>query len=289
MITAFNNTADFQRQQVGGASLEVADLNATDSQKNKVAVANYIRTYCDMITKEDEEKYLGATYRMSYDNGVTWGPVMIAPISAPHGPIELKDGTIFYLGRQAIRTPENPDGIYAYKVSYDGKFEKIGRVPNIDLTGLQGNPYPCEPHAIELKDGRILGHLRVNTYAAGCPQIFTIYQTVSEDGGKTWTQPQPIIDMFGGAPAHLYRLSNGDIISVYSQRIGDFDIKVMRSKDEGETWDIDNVIISNKVDPDFGYPSTVELDDGSLFTIFYGHEEKGAPAIIMGQRWRIIE
>ncbi|MBQ1244426.1 MAG: exo-alpha-sialidase, partial [Clostridia bacterium] len=29
MITAFNNTADFQRQQVGGASLEVADLNAT--------------------------------------------------------------------------------------------------------------------------------------------------------------------------------------------------------------------------------------------------------------------
>ena len=289
MITAFNNTAEFQRKQVGGASLEVAALDATDSQKNKVAVANYIRTYCDMISEEDEKKYLGANFRMSFDNGVTWGPIHFAPVNAPHGPIELRDGTIFYLGRQAIRGPENPDGIYAYKINYDGSWEKIGRIPDIDLTGLQGNPYPCEPHAIELKDGRILAHIRVNTYAAGCPQIFTLYQSITEDGGKTWTQPKPIIDMFGGAPAHLCRLSNGDIISVYSQRIGDFDIKAMRSKDEGETWDIDNVIVSNKVDPDFGYPSTVELNDGTLFTIFYGHEEKGAPATIMGQRWKIIE
>ena len=270
MITSFTNGVAFYRNQPGATPYDVA--------------------CCDLVTPEEEKRFLGCTYIMSYDNGVTFGDVKISPISAPHGPIELRDGTIFYLGRQHPRDDEHPDGIYAYKVSYDGELEKLGRVPDIDITGLLGEPYPCEPHAIELKDGRILAHLRFGTYARGCPQIFTLYQTISSDGGKTWERPYPILDdMFGGAPAHLYRLSSGAIISVYAQRINDYAIKAMISYDEGKTWDKDNVIISTGISHDFGYPSTVELKDGTLFTIYYGHREKGDPCTILGQRWRIVE
>ena len=45
----------------------------------------------------------------------------------------------------------------------------------------------------------------------------------------------------------------------------------------------------NKYTADLGYPSTVELDDGSLLTVFYAHEgERDAtPAVIMQQKWKM--
>ena len=41
----------------------------------------------------------------------------------------------------------------------------------------------------------------------------------------------------------------------------------------------------NNVSWDIGYPSTVELEDGSLLTMFYAHKSESEPAIIMQQKW----
>ena len=60
----------------------------------------------------------------------------------------------------------------------------------------------------------------------------------------------------------------------------------MFSLDGGETWDIDHDLYVNGVSADMGYPSTVELSDKSLATIFYATPESGAPAVIMQQKWR---
>ena len=74
IVTTFNNTADFQRE------------NNTDDE--------YVQRYIDTITKEDEEKYLGALFRVSYDCGITFSEIFhSARASRRHYP----------LGRQPIR------------------------------------------------------------------------------------------------------------------------------------------------------------------------------------------
>ena len=65
-----------------------------------------------------------------------------------------------------------------------------------------------------------------------------------------------------------------------------FGIKAMFSSDGGKTWDIGNDIYVNNVNYDLGYPSTIELKDGSLLTVFYAHQGEGHPAVIMQQKWR---
>ena len=63
----------------------------------------------------------------------------------------------------------------------------------------------------------------------------------------------------------------------------------MFSKDNGKSWDVGYDIYVNTVSADLGYPSTVELNDGSLLTVFYARREADGPAVIMQQRWKIEE
>ena len=117
--------------------------------------------------------------------------------------------------------------------------------------------------------------------------MFTVYQTESTDGGKTWTKPHPILSRLAGAPPHLLKTSDGMLISSYAYREAPSAIKVMFSKDGGETWDADYTVHVNGKGWDMGYPATVELKDGSFLTVFYAHPEEDAPAVVMQQKWRI--
>ncbi len=144
----------------------------------------------------------------------------------------------------------------------------------------------CEPHAIELDDGTILCHIRVQT-KKWSDRYFTTFQSLSHDGGRTWTEPVRLLDDCGGAPAHILRHSSGTLISVYGYRQFPYGIKAMFSHDGGRTWDTGHEIYTNEISGDLGYPATVELADGSLLTVFYAIPEQGGPAVIMQQKWRM--
>ncbi len=60
----------------------------------------------------------------------------------------------------------------------------------------------------------------------------------------------------------------------------------MISRDNGKTWDYgyDLYTIHNQV-VDLRYPSTIELKDGSLLTVFYSQYDNQTPSVIMQQRW----
>jgi hypothetical protein len=175
------------------------------------------------------------------------------------------------------------DRIEAHKVNLDGSMEFIGAIDNIDHFGI--TPLSCEPHAIVLKDGSLLAHIRVQ--CNGDHPLFTIFQSRSEDGGVTWSKPRQLISDLGGSPPHLLRASDGALICTYGYREEPYGIRVMFSYDEGESWESDIDIYVNGVNKDLGYPSTVELSDGSFITIFYAHRDKNDSAVIMQQRWMI--
>ena len=62
------------------------------------------------------------------------------------------------------------------------------------------------------------------------------------------------------------------------------------SKDNGKTWDIDNeIIISSPSNRDLGYPASVQLDDGSIYTVYYQIDKEGEKTSLMASLWKLEE
>ena len=63
----------------------------------------------------------------------------------------------------------------------------------------------------------------------------------------------------------------------------------MFSRDEGRSWDTDWILRDDGPTHDLGYPSTVELPDGSLFTVYYQQPAAGEQCAVLASRWRLPE
>ncbi len=252
-------------------------------RKNGDAFAN---AYLDTVTEEECARTPWANFRISHDNGVTFGPLMGSPISSPHGPLELSDGTLLWVGKCHDYTGELQGNttIRAYKILPDGTMEYVGTIPNTETK--EDNTFTAEPHCIELPDGTLIAHIRIQKNGVGRYELFTLAQSESYDKGKTWTEPHLIAGELGGAPGHLLRHSSGVLISTCGCRQKPVGIKVLFSLDNGKTWDGHYDLYVNDISGDLGYPSSIELEDGSVLTVFYAHPtDKDEPAVIMQMKW----
>lgn len=276
----------------GESSVIVTSFNnSITAQRNWSAWAHdsttYRNSYLDLVEKKcDWEKYLGSTYRISHDNGVTFGELQKIPVGCPHGPAELPDGTLLYVGRKfsADDSFRKETHLSCYKMYPDGTFEYLSEIENVCPENSDSELVSCEPHTIVLEDGKIIVHIRVQ----GGKGVFTIYQSESYDGGKTFTKPHRLLAENGGAPAHIIN-DNGTLISAYGYRRAPFGIRAMFSKDSGKTWDTGKVIVDNGENDDIGYPSSVVLEDGSILTVYYAKPEGYSSAVIMQVIWRYSE
>ena len=262
LITSFNNTIRMQRRN---------NLAANDP---------YINAYLDAVEEKAlEDQYIGSSFVVSHDGGKTFSDRKVVPVTSPHGPALLPDGSILYVGRTFSKDNQimENDHVAAYRISPDGTYEELGSIENIEPDVLS-----CEPHTLALENGKIIVHIRVHSRKK---PIFTIYQSESYDGGKTFTKPHQLLEDKGGAPAHMLRLPGGTIVSVYGYRNAPYGIKMMYSTDDGETWSTGHDIFVNDSGEDVGYPSSVLLDNGDILTVFYAKEHADAPAIIMQTVW----
>jgi len=143
-----------------------------------------------------------------------------------------------------------------------------------------------EADIIRTRDGEIIAMIR--TYSGVKPASMTLmqrwesgflWQSVSEDEGKTWSKPRrtPI----WGHPPHLTMLRDGTLLCTYGYRRPPYGIRACFSYDGGKTWDVENEVIlrwdgfaeaigrGEGNIGDLGYPKSVELSDGSIFTVYY--------------------
>lgn len=282
IVTSFNNTRRFQRRDFH----KLVKKNLHD----------YCYGYLNGVTDAEEERDFGSTFKVSNDCGVTFSELYKSPVSSPHGPTKLSDGSVLWVGnknssrdaheieehevREKLALEENR--VDAYKINDDGSCEFVGSIPEIIEEGKK--LLSLEPYALGLDDGKVICHIRVQKEPAATT-YFTIYQSESEDFGKTWTIPHKILSDKGGAPAHIMKHSSGILIGTYGYREAPYGIRAMFSSDNGKTWDTDYDVYVNGLNSDLGYPSTVELKDGSLITVFYARENENGPAVVMQQKW----
>lgn len=234
----------------------------------------------------EEDKRPGSYIIASEDGGKNWSAPIRMPITSPHGPVRLKDGSFVYLGRVFI--PEDEEAYPAGRIcaieSRDGgrTWEKLGLVP--DAEGVD-RAWVHEPDVVELPDGTLLGALRVS------PKRFigdnTVYLTRSSDAGKTWSVPQPTD--FCGAPPHFLLHSSGALVITYSRRVEPNGQRARVSYDGGKTWGEELVISPDSPDWDHGYPSSVELSDGSILTVYYQKCPGDSYNSILSTRWTLPE
>jgi len=245
------------------------------------------RATLDALTDDVVKCNLGSWVMLSADGGQTWGAPVRAPVSSPHGPARMRSGELIYLGKDSR---EMGQGEILAAVSADGgrTWSVRGTVPV--YPGTRPANYH-EPHVLELPSGKLIGMIRVeNADGIGLDKDagvvnFSIMQTESSDGGRTWSVPTPF--NFHGSPPHLLRHSSGTLIMSYGYRQQPYGQRAAISRDDGATWDHDWIIREDGPDGDLGYPSTVELADASLLTVCYQKVPGDGKCSLLWTRWRV--
>ncbi len=110
-------------------------------------------------------------------------------------------------------------------------------------------------------------------------------QSESSDGGKTWSVPHPI--GVWGLPSHLLRLKDGRLLMSYGHRRPPLGNQTRLSEDHGRTWSEPMIISDDGTSTDLGYPSTLQLEDDSLLTVWYELIKESPKALLRQARWRI--
>jgi hypothetical protein len=79
-----------------------------------------------------------------------------------------------------------------------------------------------------------------------------------------------MLSLPGQHPGHFLQLEDGRILLCYGSRItGMYGVCARVSEDEGKTWSRPKILVSAPGPMDSGYPSSVQLDDGTIVTAYY--------------------
>jgi len=214
----------------------------------------------------------------STDSGHTWSEPIKTEVTSPHGPIQLSDGRLLFLGQRPHESHGADFDVGIQQSRDDGlSWQTIGTFPVPE--GAKMLSYD-EVHVVECTSGKLVAMFR------DCYGKHYIRQSESTDGGYTWSAPH--ITPIRGYPPNVIRLHNGWLLVVYGKRWRPYGQFACISKDEGRTWEIENEIrLSRAPNLDLGYPASVQLDDGSIWTVYYQLHRRGEKPCLMGTHWRL--
>jgi sialidase-1 len=240
------------------------------------------RAVRNRISAAQRKAEMGSFLLRSTDGGVTWSARQRVPLHSPHGPTQLRDGRLLYPGI-ARWLPEPKMGVC--ESTDDGAtWTWLADIPNRAgdrLVDGEGRFNYIELSAEECDDGKIICQIRNRNK----PNEGETLQTESTDGGRSWSRPHAI--GVWGVPSHLLRLNDGRILMTYGHRRKPFGNQARVSADEGATWSEPMILSGDGAGFDLGYPSTVQLEDGLLVTVWYEKFKNNPRAQLRQARWKL--
>lgn len=228
------------------------------------------------ISAEQQKKELGTWLFRSVDGGVTWSKRIDSIVNSPHGPIQLRDGRLLYPGKKLWNAKKK---IGIAESLDDGKtWNWKTEIPTRDGDSFENYH---ELHGVEAADGTIVVQIRNHNSVDRGETL----QTISTDGGKTFSKPKSI--GVWGLPSFLTKLGSGDLLMSYGYRRKPFGNQARLSRDHGQTWSDPMTISSDGSGGDLGYPSTVELSDKTLISVWYEKFSGSSKAVLRMSHWKI--
>jgi hypothetical protein len=250
----------------------------------------------------------------SDNNGGRWTPPRQIktdpfPYASPYGKIiSLPDGTLlmnvygwYQPEREGGALPQDKLGWHVAVCRSSDKGATWSRPsPMFGYTpGDKGYGYN-EVSLVALPGGKVLAVMR------GGP-LDGLDQCLSTDGGRTWGPAESITDSSSGGknrlPGDVILLQSGRLLLTFGYRESPFGVEAVLSHQEAAQWDKlagappttwrpalasrkkaaqwdwrTHVKLEwNAAHADCGYPSSVQLDDGTIVTLYYGVGERGKP------------
>ncbi len=195
--------------------------------------------------------------RQSADEGCSFGPAK--PLTEGQRYVETASGRGLMLsGGRILVECDALESAFCLLSDDDGITWREGA----HVRPTQGGCW--EPAAVELRDGRVLMFLRT---ALGGQ-----YQTISADGGLTWSEPALSPLTGSGSPVSIERLpATGDLLAIWNHDVGSArarnPLTAAISRDGGRTWgQFRNV--ATAPDNAFAYPSVTFVGETALLTYF---------------------
>ena len=227
------------------------------------------------VSSEERQRELGQWMIRSTDGGISWSERFTSIVNSPHGPIQLSDGRLLYAGKKLWTGGQ----VGVCQSTDDGQsWQWLAEIPTRD--GDNAKDYH-ELHAAELADGKLIVHIRNHNSRNQGETL----QCESDDGGKTWAKPHGI--GVWGLPSFLTNLRDGRMLMSYGYRRKPFGNQARISDDGGVSWSNSITISDDGAGGDLGYPSTVQLEDGSLVTVWYEQMKDSPKAVLRQARWSI--
>lgn len=225
----------------------------------------------------------------SSDGGRTWRQVGRFPAApetgkafVPFGNIERgADGVLRVAAFSYARNLPNPrtDQCYVIESPDDGTTWKVGG----QVDGKSAN----ETDLLHVGGSRWLAAARNLQVVAGHKRhSIDLYQ--SEDHARTWQRISRVTHP-DQHPGDLLKLADGRILLTYGDRRGsDPGVHARVSADAGLHWSPEFRIAGPFKSRDSGYPSSVQLADGTIVTAFYAKGSSLYDGYQMGiVRWRL--
>lgn len=219
---------------------------------------------------------LGCWGFRSTDGGTTFSERIPTVVNSPHGPCQLRDGRLLYLGKELWAGQKR---VGAAQSLDDGlSWQWLSEVPT--RPGDSHEQYH-ELHCVECPSGLLIAHIRNHNSQNERETL----QSISRDSGATWSTPEAI--GVWGLPSHLLVLRDGRVLMSYGHRRQPFGVQARISHDEGTTYSEPLVISADGAGGDLGYPSTVELSNSDLLTVWYEKLADSPRAQLRQARWRL--
>ncbi|CAN7550652.1 sialidase family protein [Paenibacillus sp. LjRoot56] len=233
-------------------------------------------------------------YRISDDNGFTWGPTEV-----------LFDGLGIFL-RHPLLVLKNGDWLLpTYYCKLDGHYSVVQISSDQGKTWkeyeVQGSTHRVQMNVVERNDGTLYAMFRSR-------QADRIYTSISQDNGRNWTVPVKSELPNNNSSMQFTKLQNGHLALIYNnssmerdqfrwvQRKGEFRKKPLRtpltlaiSEDEGKTWPYyRNIQMADLEYKDseigYSYPSIISTRDGKIH-IAFSYLRKGIKHVCLTEEW----
>ncbi len=228
------------------------------------------------LTAEQRQSELGVWMIRSTDGGVTFSARYDCLVDSPHGPIQLADGRLLYAGKDLWREGHRVG--FCQSTDDGATWKWLAELPVRE--GDSHENYH-ELHAVETADGRLIAQIRNHNTANSRETL----QSESDDGGKSWSVPHSI--GVWGLPSHLLRLADDRLLMTYGHRRPPLGNQARLSENHGRTWSEPMILSGDGPSGDLGYPSTVQLADGPLVSVWYEKMSGSTYAVLRQAGWTI--
>lgn len=237
-------------------------VGVVDQGKRLIAVVSGYREVDRPGPEKDRWDLIFPVISESTDGGKVWKEIGVLDVGLEPSEAVIPFGTIYQAADQSLRLSvyhRDLDAAYMLESSDGGKSWSIRSKIGDDLSETGCLPLSDKEWlAISRttpEEGRTSGELR---------------QMRSLDDGKTWIDEGNVTQRYEH-PADIKRLKDGRLLLTYSIRT--YGAIVFRISDnDGASWGRPYEVSAYKGDG--GYPSSVELADGSILTTFYAKRSK---------------